>query len=392
MPRRLHSPPKYRRHRASGQAVVTLLGQDVYLGPYGTKASRTAYDRVVAEWLAAGRQLPTSLIDRDGLIIDELIARYWQHVKAYYLVDGKPTGEPERIRQVLKAVSKLYGDQLVASFGPLALKAVRQSWIDADLARRHINQRTGRVKRMFKWGVAEELVPASVFQALATVEGLRYGHTTARETAPIKPVPDAWIAAVLPHVTPTVAAMIQLQRLTGMRAGEVCQMRTIDIDMRGPIWLYEPASHKNTWRDHSRIISLGPRAQAIVRPYLSTKLEDFLFQPKRAVAERSAAKRKQRKSPVQPSQLDRRKKNPRKQPGDRYDTRTYARAIAYGIKKAGCPHWHSHQLRHSHATEVRRKFGIEGAQAALGHARMNVTEVYAQKNLDFALRIAAELG
>ena len=31
--------PSYRRHRASGQAVVTLNGVDHYLGPWNTEAS-----------------------------------------------------------------------------------------------------------------------------------------------------------------------------------------------------------------------------------------------------------------------------------------------------------------------------------------------------------------
>jgi hypothetical protein len=47
--------PKYRKHKASGQAIVTLSGQDHYLGPHGTKASRLEYDRVIAEWIAGGR-------------------------------------------------------------------------------------------------------------------------------------------------------------------------------------------------------------------------------------------------------------------------------------------------------------------------------------------------
>jgi hypothetical protein len=48
--------PRYRKHRASGQAVVTLSGRVHYLGPHGTRTSKLAYDRVVAEWLARGRQ------------------------------------------------------------------------------------------------------------------------------------------------------------------------------------------------------------------------------------------------------------------------------------------------------------------------------------------------
>ncbi|MCA9231188.1 MAG: hypothetical protein KDA57_11075 [Planctomycetales bacterium] len=47
MPRLSNSVPKYRKHRASGQAVLTLNGRDYYLGPHGTKASRREYDRLI---------------------------------------------------------------------------------------------------------------------------------------------------------------------------------------------------------------------------------------------------------------------------------------------------------------------------------------------------------
>ena len=36
--------PSYRKHRAFGHAVVRLSGEDVYLGPYGTKTSHMAFD------------------------------------------------------------------------------------------------------------------------------------------------------------------------------------------------------------------------------------------------------------------------------------------------------------------------------------------------------------
>lgn len=410
--------PKYRRHKASGQAVVTLNGVDHYLGPYRSAASRLEYDRLVSEWLAAGRQLPRAADDSHRLTIVEVIARYWAWCKSYYLFNGKPTGEPARIREALKPLRELYGKQPVTSFGPIALKAIRQRWIDAGLARRHINQRVGRIKRLFKWAVAEELVPPSIHQALQAVEGLRYGHTEARETEPIKPVPDAWVDAVLPYVCPTVRAMIRLQRFTGMRGGEVCVMRAIDIDTTGPVWTYEPHTHKNRWRGHRRLIPLGPRAQEVVKPYLTTNVEAFLFNPRQAVAEQNATKRALRKTKVQPSQVCRAKRNPRKQPGGRYDARSYYRAILHGfvalataraheqgikhrpkgvttrdwLSQFGVCRWHPHQLRHAHATAVRRQYGLEGAQVALGHKQANVAEIYAEKNLDLAVKIALEVG
>ena len=54
MPRLAHALPKYRKHRGSGQAVVTLNGREFYLGPHGTKASKIEYDRLIGEWLANG--------------------------------------------------------------------------------------------------------------------------------------------------------------------------------------------------------------------------------------------------------------------------------------------------------------------------------------------------
>ncbi len=43
MPRLVNALPKYRHHRPSGQAVVTLSGRDIYLGPYRSQASRHEY-------------------------------------------------------------------------------------------------------------------------------------------------------------------------------------------------------------------------------------------------------------------------------------------------------------------------------------------------------------
>ena len=49
MPRLKNSTPKYRHHKATGQAIVTLDGQDFYLGPWGQKpeAARKLVDILV---------------------------------------------------------------------------------------------------------------------------------------------------------------------------------------------------------------------------------------------------------------------------------------------------------------------------------------------------------
>ena len=44
--------PSLRQHKPSGQAVVSLGGKDVYLGPYGSPESKRKYQQVVGEWMA----------------------------------------------------------------------------------------------------------------------------------------------------------------------------------------------------------------------------------------------------------------------------------------------------------------------------------------------------
>jgi integrase len=56
------------------------------------------------------------------------------------------------------------------------------------------------------------------------------------------------------------------------------------------------------------------------------------------------------------------------------------------------PPWNPNQLRHTLATEVRKRFGVEAAQVLLGHSRADVTQVYAERDLGLAERIALEIG
>jgi integrase len=193
-----------------------------------------------------------------------------------------------------------------------------------------------------------------------------------------------------------------------MRPGEVCAMRAIDLETSGRVWIYRPAHHKTTWREKNRDILLGPKAQAIIRPWLRTDTQAFLFSPAEARQWQHAQMRQARKSKVQPSQLCRKKKELERKPGDHYDTASYRRAIWYGCKKADrlahqqsqeapkeqvlVPTWHPNQLRHNAATELRRQFGIEVARIILGHSTAFTTEIYAEKDRQAAQEVIAKIG
>ena len=160
MPKLSSTLPKYRRHRASGQAIVTLSGRDHYLGPHNTAASKRLYDRLIAEWLQRDRRSsPTDAADQ--ITVTTLCARYLRFAQSYYLKDGECTRVVPGIKCAIKYLRLWYGATSAADFGPLALKAVRQQMIDDGLSRKYINDHVARIKRIWKWGVGEQLVSAS---------------------------------------------------------------------------------------------------------------------------------------------------------------------------------------------------------------------------------------
>ncbi len=201
--------PSYRLHKPTNQAVVTIGGRDSYLGAYNSAKSRAEYDRLIAEWLVNGRQVAAI----HSATVNELMVGYIRNVDLYYVKDGSPTSEAGLIRLSLRVLKALYGHTPARDFGPLALKSLRQTYIDSGLCRSEVNRRTRHVIRFFKWAVENEFVPASVHHGLRAVSGLRKGRTEARETEPVKPVPNAHVDAILPHVARQVSAMIDWRQL-----------------------------------------------------------------------------------------------------------------------------------------------------------------------------------
>jgi integrase len=390
--------PSYRLHKASGQAYVVIHGRAHYLGKHGTRASREGYARVIAEWAAAGEAAPAAV--GGVLTIVELLAAYLTHARTYYVKNGQATSEMSWILDSMRPLRRLYGRTPAAEFGPLALKAVREEMIATGktprrpngLSRGVINRRIARIKRMFRWATENELLPPSVYHGLASVAGLPKGRCEAKDPPPIGPVPEAHVDAIRPHVARQVWAMIQLQRFTGMRPGEVVAMRGCDLDTEGALWMYVPWSHKTEHHGAKRRIELGPRVQAALAPFLRANVSEHLFRPIDAEAERHGDMRRRRKTRVQPSQQDRRKRRPKRTPQECYTVASYRRVIERGCAKAEVPAWHPHQLRHTFATIVRREFGLDAARAVLGHRSPIVTEVYAELDQMKAAEVLRKLG
>ena len=110
--------------------------------------------------------------------------------------------------------------------------------------------------------------------------------------------------------------------------------------------------------------------------------------------------RASRKTKVQPSQIDRSTRKPQRTPGDCYTKDSYNYAIRRAVHRANkdrgerdkLPYWHPNQLRHSVATAVRQRFGIEAAQVTLGHSKADVTQVYAERDFSLAREVMQKIG
>jgi hypothetical protein len=125
MPHRSRTP-SYRRHKPSGQAVVTIDGHDHYLGRHDGPESRAEYHRLVGEWLAHGRRRDRPTQGGADLSVNELIVAFWDHVQGYYRhPDGTPTSEVDNFRLALRPCKKLYGHTRAADFDSITLETVR---------------------------------------------------------------------------------------------------------------------------------------------------------------------------------------------------------------------------------------------------------------------------
>ena len=416
--------PSYRRHKPTGQAVVTINGRDIYLGKWNSAESKAEYDRLIAEFLANGRRLQS---DADATVVEVLNA-YRKFAENYYRKDGRVTSEYGCILESLKIVRELYGRKIANDFGPLALKAVRQRMVDKGWSRGHINKAIGRIRRCFKWAVENELVRPDMYHGLMAVSGLRKGRSEAKETDPVLPVDDETVQSTLPHLTSVVADMVRFQRITGCRPQDVCNLRPCDVDMSGEVWLYRPATHKTEHHGRERIIPIGPKGQEILREYLSREKDANCFSPvdseKKRREDRHASRATRLSCGNRPG--TNRKRTPKRSAGEQYTAHSYRRAIhracdiAFPAPEPLCQRndesqgqwndrltekqradlekwqsehrWSPNRLRHSAGTEIRKRFGLEAAQVILGHASADVTQVYAERDLQKAVQIMREVG
>jgi integrase len=397
MPKLKKQFPKMCRDR--NQCFSWYNGKRIYHGKWGTPEADRNYKRFIAR-LLENPTLP--LLDKktDDVLVSELAAGFLD-----YIEHQQDKTEFSHFKRAIGYLIEFHGGLAVNEFSPKKLKVCRSQMVKTGtLCRRMVNNYTGRIIRIFAWGVEEEVVQSNVIHALQAVKTLREGEQGAFDNPPQQAVPDEVVKRTLPFLSPTVAAMVKLQRITGMRPSEIYRMTAGDIDKskeQDGLWHYVLKTHKTEKRvGYGKVIPLGKPEQKLITPYLVGKTAgESVFSPRRASQERRERQRTERKTKVSPSQQERdkrRAKKPADKTGNFYDKHSYRKAKEHAIrkgkkalkKKQKIPHWTPYQLRHSAGTEAEKTGGLDNAQALLGHRTANVTKRYAHGQLAIAESMA----
>jgi integrase len=177
-----------------------------------------------------------------------------------------------------------------------------------------------------------------------------------------------------------IADMVRIQRLSGCRPGELLAMTADQIDRSDPeSWTFAPSEHKTSHHDISRVVMIGPRAIAILAPWLLQAGSNRIFTIERDGYRQAIIRACARAFPHPTLSAI-----PAKELTDAQKTE---------LKAWNKTHrWHPNMLRHAFATQVRREHGLEAAQVLLGHSRADVTQVYAERDVRKAQDVARKIG
>ena len=317
-----------------------------------------------------------------GILVADLVDAFMSDARTRYVKHGRQTGTAANYWQALKPVLMRYGEKLTSEFTLDTLEEYQRE-LDRSrrLCRRQVNKRIQAITFVFTWGArhrinGERYVPAEIASELRLIAPLRSGYADSVDHPRKGAVSQADVDAVLPFLSSTVADMVRVQVLTGARPQEIRLMRAGDFETVSPdLWYYRPSEYKTEQFGGEKIVSIGPRAIAILAPRISGKEPgEYLFAPSEANAEKNARRTPDaQKTPSRLARDARRAENPLRRFNGCYRRDTYALAIKRACIRAGVPVWTPYQLRKLRGTELDRAFGAETAAAVLGHRDVATT-------------------
>lgn len=395
--------PTLRFHKSSGQFYYWFAGKRHYLG--AKKGVAEQHYRLILGGAATPAPDPAAVA---GGTLAEAMAIYREFAGRRY-TDYRAIA---RVDAAIDAALAVHAILPIESFRPRHLRDIRDGLVQRKppLSRSYINCLIRALKTALRWLAEEEHVQPTVLAAARTVRALAPGEG-GREISPVPSVENWIVDATRSECSPTIRAMVDVQKLTGMRPGELCAMRRGEVSMtpaellhpiasRRPlaalqidgelVWIYVPSQHKNTKRGRLRAIAIGPAAQKVLLPLLTnTETQGYVFKPAADL------------SPAECQAL---------KVGDCFTVRAYHNAIKRAAERANrrrreafdrklipelklVPSWSPNQLRHAALEGVADQRGAEDAAAMAGHSpSRRALDAYVQNEIMRSARAARMMG
>jgi len=380
-----------------GRAYARYKGVRHYFGVWESEKSNAGYRQFIRDIITheltgepfLHTQKSEDVIKTGTVLVSELCADFRE-----YHLSRLCKSHIAHFDYAIPFLVERYGEMYASQITPKKMRDVREQIVKSGrFSRRMVNDYTTMLIRIFVWGADEEIVDQSVAGALKLIKHLPKGEPGTFDNPKRRNVSDEIIRRTLPFLSATVAAMVRLQRLLGLRPSEVFKMRAGDIIRDTPdsrLWYYvighyemqqqadqrvyhnghRKVQHKRQQdyeaEDEMKIIPLGLPEQKILAPLLEGK------RPEQAVF-----------SPKAVSKSDR--------VGEFYNRTSYRNAVQRAIRRANrkipegqkpIPMWSPYQLRHQAATALDKIKGGAEASAQLDHASMSTTKIYIHERLE----------
>jgi hypothetical protein len=191
--------PKLRRHTAKNRAFFQFRGKRYYTGRWGSREAEEQYRRLIAEIVLPAQDSDTRTIpdaptlSGDQILVEDLAAEFLEQVAQRH---PPPSREADNIGYAIKELLEIHATTRVVEFTPRALRTFQAHLMRPDrtegvqgrrvLSRRTLNRRVDSVRKMFRWGVSQELVPLATWQALTTIDGFKHGQFGLKDRPPVK--------------------------------------------------------------------------------------------------------------------------------------------------------------------------------------------------------------
>jgi integrase len=408
MPRPRLKPHELVPVRKGNKAIVNYGGRSgIYLGPWDEiedRPSPAAVERLrelVALWTAdpaAGATRPA------GLSLAELW-RLWRE---------SPEAAGRYAEQAARAARFLFGtaaapgpfrETEAADFGGEQVRTFQRALCAAGLSRDSVTKTVGCVRKCLAWGLVGRHVGYDQYRAAELVPPPAKGQVkeaTARRAADWEDV-----AAVLPRLSPPLAAVVRLLWHTGARPTELLTLRAGDVRRGGvvravsgvridlgrlKVWAAVKGEHKTDDGGYDRVIFFGPKARKVLAPILAARTPgEYLFRPADGREWDLARKRTRRTPGGGGSKKAVKGGAAERAPGERYDYHALTTAVRRACEAVGV-RWTAYEVRHAAGVLVQQRFGREAARAFLGHQVGGVTERYAGRDLEAAAKVARAWG